>query len=166
MTNCYYYDEYTLGSVGSLDSVVDCTYVLIMTNSSRKEQIKQQLQYAGLTSNIIFQYNRGYKTCDKQLKHNKPNYDLCHANQTAFKHALNRGYNRILLLEDDCEFDSRIQDPKILSDINHFQQRPGYLQLRTLSYVQLHLLISFWEKIIADYCCPLQRMPLFITKNI
>lgn len=120
MTNCYYYEEYTLGNDGSLDPVVDCTYVLTMTNSTRKEQIKQHLTHAGLTSRLVFQYNHGYKGCAKPLKHNGPNYDLCHANQTAFQHALDRGYKRILLLEDDCEFDHRIKDPEILSAIRRF----------------------------------------------
>lgn len=119
MSDCYEY-EYLTGHKGSLDPVVDCTYVLIMKSSTRKEQIKQQLKHAGLTSKVVFQYNHGYKRCAKPLKHNKPNYDLCHANQTAFQHALDRGYKRILLLEDDCEFDHRIKDPEILSDIRRF----------------------------------------------
>lgn len=119
MPHCYDY-EYMLLDNGSLDTIVDCTYVLTMTNSARQEQIKQQLKHACLTSKIVFQYNHGYKRCAKPLKHNQPNYDLCHANQTAFKHALSQGYERILLLEDDCEFDNRIKDQKILSDIKHF----------------------------------------------
>ena len=34
------------------------------------------------------------------------------------------------------------------------------------SVVDCAYVLSFWEKITAEYCCPLQRMPLFITKNI
>lgn len=121
--SCYTYKEYDLGQ-GSLDPSVDCTYVMVMEDSSRIEQIYEQVLAAGLTGKVIFQVNKGYKKCHKKgLQALKPNYDLVDANKAAFQHALNRGFKRILLLEDDCEFDSRVHDPEIIDDLNIFLVR-------------------------------------------
>ena len=116
---CYYYEEFHI-TQGNLDPSIDCTYILIMHGSPRKEQIYQNVVKSNLTTNVVFQYNYGYKKCEKSLRKQGPNYDLEDANKKAFKHALDRGYKRILLLEDDCEFDERIRDPQVVADINKF----------------------------------------------
>lgn len=116
---CYYYEQFYVAE-GNLDPSVDCTYVLIMHGSPRKEQIYQNIVKSNLTTNVIFQYNYGYKNCEKNLKKNGPNYDLEDANKTVFKHALNKGYKRILVLEDDCQFDERIRNKEIIDDLNEF----------------------------------------------
>ena len=72
---CYYYEDFHV-TQGSLDPSVDCTYVLIMHGSPRKEQIYQNIVKANLTTNVVFQYNYGYKKCDKNLRKGGPNYDL------------------------------------------------------------------------------------------
>lgn len=118
--SCYTYKQYDTKQ-GSLDPSIDCTYVLVMENSPRMEQIYEQLIQAGLTSTIIFQVNKGFKNCKKEgLRAPKPNYDLEHANKAAFRHALERGYKRVLVVEDDCEFDDRVRDPEVIDDINTF----------------------------------------------
>ena len=119
MDSCYYYRDYQLPK-GNLDPSVDCTYVLIMHDSPREHQIYQHIMKAEPTSKVIFQYNFGYKKCDKLLRENKPNIDLEDAVKTIFRHALDRGYKRILVLEDDCEFDERIRDPEVVEDLNTF----------------------------------------------
>jgi hypothetical protein len=119
MDSCYYYRDYKLPK-GNLDPSVDCTYVLIMHDSPREHQIYQHIMKAEPTSRVVFQYNFGYKKCDKKLRKNKPSVDLEDAVKTIFKHALDRGYKRILVLEDDCEFDERIRDPEIVEDLNTF----------------------------------------------
>lgn len=119
MDSCYYYRDYQLPN-GNLDPSVDCTYVLIMHDSPREHQIYQHITKAEPTSKIVFQYNYGYKKCEKFLRENKPNIDLEDAVKTIFKHALERGYKRILVLEDDCEFDERITDPEVYQDLNMF----------------------------------------------
>lgn len=121
MTDCYRLVDQTLDPpAGRLDACVDCTYVLIMEGSTREAQIRTQVEQAGLTSRVVFQYNKGYRACEKNLRVNKTNYDLEHALRHAFNHALHRGYERVLVLEDDCEFDERIRDPEILEDIGTF----------------------------------------------
>ena len=129
---CYYYEEFHV-TQGSLDPSVDCTYVLIMHGSPRKEQIYQNIVKANLTTKVVFQYNYGYKKCEKSLRKQGPNYDLEDANKTVFKHALNRGYKRILLLEDDCEFDERVRDPDVIADLNSFllEKNPSIYSLGT-----------------------------------
>ena len=92
MTSCYTLKEYVTKTPGSLDSCIDCTYVLVMEGSSREEQIKTQVETAGITSRIIFQYNPGYKKCEKNLRIKKTNYDLEHALKNVCTHALNREY--------------------------------------------------------------------------
>lgn len=120
MADCYTFREHVTKSSGSLDSCIDCTYVLIMEGSKRESQIKEQVATAGITSKVIFQYNRGYKKCEKNLRIKKPNYDLEHALKNVCTHALKREYERILVLEDDCEFDERIKTPEVLNDLHTF----------------------------------------------
>lgn len=119
MSDCYTLKE-VVGPPGSFDSIIDCTYVLIMEGSKREGQITEHVMKAGLTSNVLFQYNKGYKKCKKNLRVQKTNYDLEHALKNVFRHALKSGYERILVLEDDCEFDERIRDPEVIHDVGTF----------------------------------------------
>lgn len=116
---CYYYEEFHM-TRGNLDPSIDCTYVLIMHKSPRKEQIYHNVVKSNLTTRVVFQYNYGYKNCDKNLRKVGPNYDLEDANKMVFKHALNNGYKRILVLEDDCQFDERVRNPEVIDDLNTF----------------------------------------------
>lgn len=119
--SCFSYKELTLhDGLGVWDDVVDCCYVLLMANSSREKQIMEQIQSVPV-SRVIFQINQGFRKCNKPfLKAQQTNYDLVHAFQTCFQHALSNKYKRILVLEDDCSFDNRIRDPYILNSIRHF----------------------------------------------
>jgi hypothetical protein len=116
---CYRYEYYNFSN-GKFDDIVDCTYVLLMENSSRERSILETVSKYTLTSKCIIQYNKGYKNCKKDLKKQLPNHDLVHSLQTVFKHAIKSGYQRILVLEDDCTFDERINDPKVINDISSF----------------------------------------------
>ena len=119
MSDCYYYEYIKLPS-GSLDPSIDHLYVLTMHESPRIPVIKDQVKKAGIVSNVTIQYNYGYKNCHKELKQNKPNYDMMHALQKLFRHALSKGYKRIMILEDDCQFDERVRDPEVIDDLNSF----------------------------------------------
>lgn len=122
MSDCYYRKSYTIDK-GNYDGVIDCTYILLMENSKREEQILRQIGDAKITSKVVIQYNKGYKKCEKNLRVNKPNYDLEDAVKNAFKHALIQGYSRIIVIEDDCEFDERIRDPIVVNDLRTFLER-------------------------------------------
>lgn len=122
MSDCYRTKSYTIDK-GNYDGVIECTYVLLMENSKREEQILRQIEDAKITSKVTIQYNKGYKKCEKNLRVNKPNYDLENALKNVFKHALNQGYSRIIVLEDDCQFDERIGDPVVVNDLRTFLDR-------------------------------------------
>lgn len=119
MSDCYYYKNFTLPR-GSLDPSIDCMYILIMHGSDNETAIKKEIERAGIVSNVIFQYNLGYKKCNKNLKIKKTNHDIVHAVQTVFKDALKRNYERIMVLEEDCVFDERIRQETVINDINMF----------------------------------------------
>lgn len=119
MSECYYYEHLKLPN-GTLDPSIDHLYVLTMHESHRIPLIKEQVKKAGIVSNVTIQYNYGYKKCNKNLDEQKPNLDLIHALQTAFRHALSKGYQRVMILEDDCQFDERIRDPEVIDDLNSF----------------------------------------------
>lgn len=116
MSECYRLVE----EPGNFDSCIDCTYVLLMEGSPREKHIREQVTKYGITSRVVYQYNKGYKKCHKDLHVQKPNYDLEHALKNAFKDALTRGFKRVLVLEDDCEFDDRIRNPMIIDDLCGF----------------------------------------------
>jgi len=149
--DCYYYKEFKLNN-GSLDPSVDCTYVLIMHKSPREKQIFQQVINHKLTTHVVFQYNLGFKNCNKNLKGNWANFDLEHAVKNIFKHALDRGYKRILVLEDDCEFDERIKDPNVIHDLNTFlnKENPSVYNLGTVYRVisPIHILLNSNHKLL------------------
>jgi hypothetical protein len=119
MSECYYYEHLNLPS-GSLDPSIDHLYIITMHESPRIKDIKDQAKRSGIVSNVTIQYNYGYKKCDKNLDEQKTNLDLVHALQTVFRHALSKGYERIMVLEDDCQFDERIHDPEVIDDLNSF----------------------------------------------
>ena len=120
MSECYRLIKEVSEHPGNFDSCIDCTYVLIMEGSSREEQIREEVAKAGITSRTVYQYNKGYKKCHKNLRVQKTNCDLEHALKNVFRDALDRGYERILVLEDDCEFDDRIKNPTIIEDVCGF----------------------------------------------
>lgn len=119
MTECYRLVE-EVGPLGNFDSCIDCTYVLLMEGTPRETQIREHVTRGGVTSRVVYQYNKGFKKCHKNLRVQKTNYDLEHALKNAFRDALGKGYERILVLEDDCEFDDRIRNPKIIDDVYGF----------------------------------------------
>ena len=117
---CYRLVEDVSGVPGNFDACIDCTYILIMEGSPREKHIREQVARSGITSRVVYQYNRGYKKCDKGLRIQGTNYDLEHALKNVFRDALDRGYKRIIVLEEDCEFDDRIRNPIIVDDICGF----------------------------------------------
>ena len=121
MSECYHNIKINLDTPGKLDSCVDVTIILTMEDSDRHEQIMNEVTKASLTSNIIVQVNKGYKKCNKNLEKQSSEYDLGHALKNAFKYALNNGLKRILVLEDDCEFDHKtIAYPETCQSICNF----------------------------------------------
>jgi len=73
-----------------------------------------------LTNIVYILYNKGYKKCIKQNYIKNSMYDIVDANLEIFKHAYNKNYNNILILEDDFIFDNKILDKNHINNINNF----------------------------------------------
>lgn len=134
---CYRFVEYSSVPHGTFDSVIDCTYVLLMENSPREQSILKTVKEVQLTQCVRIQYNKGFKKCTKKLPEQKTNFDLMHALQNVFKDALMNGYERIVVLEDDCIFDERIHDPEVVNDLTTFLRdtNPEVYNLGTMIFL-------------------------------
>src|SRR5210317_1161689 len=120
MSECYRFVEEVSKHTGNFVECIDCMYVLLMEGTDREAQVREHIKEAGITSKVIYQYNKGYRECKKNLRVQATNYDLEHALKNAFRDALAKGYKRIIVLEDDCEFDERIKNPEIINDVCSF----------------------------------------------
>ena len=101
--------------------VVQACYLLTMENSSRTARAIEEFQKHGLTPELIVQVNKGYKQCAKaNLYSNNPAYDLAHALRHVFQDALDKRFERILVLEDDFFFE-KPSTTKI-----QYQKRPNF----------------------------------------
>ena len=122
---CYTYEEHTF-SKGLLDASVDATYVINLRNNGRYESILKEVTDYKPTSLVYIVLNDGFKKCKKVLpqaktgEEQKSTYDLVDANLQIYKHANQKKYRNILVLEDDCFFNPDIRDKKILNDLNIF----------------------------------------------
>ena len=100
--------------------VVHACYLLTMENSSRTGRAIEEFQKHGLTPELIVQVNKGYKQCAKaNLYSNNPAYDLAHALRHVFQDALDKRFERILVLEDDFFFEKPLA-PDTVHEIQTF----------------------------------------------
>ncbi len=122
---CYEIDELYVKE-GLLDTLVDAVYVLLLENSSRSESVYRQVNEYKLCRNVFVFINKGYKKCKKVMCQQKPAYDLMDANAQVMYHSQEKGYNNILILEDDFLLDERIRDPVILKEISEFVNKRDF----------------------------------------
>lgn len=116
---CYTFSEIK-SDYGLLDKCVDVTYIIHLENDySRLLNIKNQLQEYVPTKLIYILYNKGFKKCKKNKVTNTSD-DLIDSYLSIFRHAKNRNYNNILILEDDFLFNKSIKQKKINNNINLF----------------------------------------------
>ena len=121
---CYEID--VINNKESIFDFVDCTYVLTMYNSKRREQFLAQLDKYKLTKKIKIINNKGFKNCPKQLctqdsctPIDSPARDLIHANKFALEDAIKNGYDNIMILEDDFIISEKINEKQIINDIKN-----------------------------------------------
>ena len=123
MYDCYSYDIINFEQ-SSLN--VDAVYVLTMENSDRIEELKKQLYIYKPGKKIIIQINKGYKKCAKRLCDNSKEYinnsynDVSHAYLNAFRNAIQKQYENILILEDDAIFSPQYYNSFNLKIVNEF----------------------------------------------
>lgn len=122
-TECYRFESVTAPRQGLYDHVADCTFVLIMENTPREAQIRNLVSRYPMTRNTFFQFNRGWRKCDKGSGVKDTADDLSHALNNVFQVALSNGMNSIIVLEDDCEFPGgKIADPNVVRSITEYIQ--------------------------------------------
>jgi hypothetical protein len=119
---CYRFEKIEY-QYGLLDSCVDATYIIhLESDIERMNHIESQLKMFQPSKIVYIVYNKGYAKCNKGLHKNAPAIDLVDAFITVFKHAREKNYGNILVLEDDFIFDDDIKDPEIQLDISSFLQ--------------------------------------------
>ncbi len=134
-SKCYYY-KYLKSEKGLLDNIVDAVFILLMENSPREKNVLAQLQKYKLHSNVIIQYNLGFKNCSKILKKQQSNFDLLDANFEVFEKSQELKYNNILVLEDDFIVTSNIFKTKYLNSLKKIVNK-DYFNLISLGSIYL-----------------------------
>ena len=158
---CYFFENIDFKNKneenGLLDNCVDATYIIYLEgNEERKSNIKNQLGKFQPTKNIHILNNKGFKKCKKKLKEQSPKYDLIDCFIQVFKHAEEKNYNNILILEDDFQFNEKIKTPFIKNQLSDFINNQSkinsnfiyllgcipYLQIPSLFFNHKRVLIS------------------------
>jgi len=118
--NPYHFEDF-IYEKGLFDKCIDATYIIFLEgNEERKSNIKNQLEKYKPSKKVHILNNKGFKKCKKNLKEQLPRYDLIDCFIEVFKDSQKRGYNNILVLEDDFEFSEKINEEPITDSINNF----------------------------------------------
>jgi len=93
---------------GLLDDCLDATYITHVENNGQLEHIKKQLKEYQPTRKVYIAYIRGHLDDSREV------FLKC------FKHADDKGYNNVLILEDNFVFDREIKNKKNTDSISRF----------------------------------------------
>jgi hypothetical protein len=99
---------------------VKATYIIHLEGNGRLDDINKQLQTYHPTETVYIVFNKGFKKCEKSKRIDKAPLDLIDAFYTIFKDATNKGYENILVLEDDFFFDEKVKNEECVKDIEDF----------------------------------------------
>jgi hypothetical protein len=94
------------------DDIVDCTYVVLCCGEfpKRLENVNKNIEILRPTKTVKLVYNNGFDNCYLSYTVNQ---DLINIQSFIFEDALERGYKRILYLEDDFELKKEISKSDI-----------------------------------------------------
>lgn len=115
---CYRIETRTYPN-GLYDAVA-ATYILHLEGNGRWPHIEQQLRDIHPTRTLHILFNKGYKRCQKELQEQSSKNDLTDAVMTIFQDALRRGYETILLLEDDFIFGPTVAEKRSVESVEKF----------------------------------------------
>jgi hypothetical protein len=123
------------------ETSVDATYIMHLEDNGRINSIKQQLKQFQPTNDIHIVINKGYSKCNKSLPIQEPAYDLIDTLVFIFNDANEKGYENILVLEDDFIFSEEINKSNHLYNINSFLREKKdenmMYSLGCLSWIQI-----------------------------
>ena len=118
-SKCYEF-KYMKFTNGLLNKTVDATYVIHLKGNGRYENVMKQLREYHPTNDVYILLNDGYKKCKKTNSIVYPADDLIDAFFQIFRHANEKRYDNILIIEDDFMFDNEIKNEKHIVNINNF----------------------------------------------
>jgi hypothetical protein len=146
---CYNFKKLEFNE-GLLDNCIDVTYIIHLEGNGRLEHIYEQLNKFHITKKVFILFNKGYKRCSKKKYIDKPPIDLVDAFFTIFKHAEEKKYKNILILEDDFIFSEQILQRNnikpIINFINKTIEEPYIYILGCLPYLQIPF--SYYNRLV------------------
>ena len=117
--NCYEFKKFKFDK-GLFDETVDATYVINLIDNGRYESAYKQLLEYKPTKEVYILLNQGFKKYNKTKHIVYPADDLNDAFLQIFRHAYNKNYDNILILEDDFIFHKEIKNKIHINNINNF----------------------------------------------
>jgi hypothetical protein len=105
---------------GLFDETVDATYIINLVGNGRYDSVINQINEYKPTSEVYILLNQGFKKCNKTKHIVYPADDLNDAFLQIFRHANDKNYDNILILEDDFIFNKEIKNKKHINSINKF----------------------------------------------
>ena len=117
--HCYQF-KYMKNTDGIFHKTIDATYVVHLEGNGRYDSVMKQLNEYHLTNDVYILHNKGYKKCDKTNNIVYPADDLIDAFFQIFKHANEKKYENVLILEDDFIFTNDVKNATHINNINNF----------------------------------------------
>jgi hypothetical protein len=108
---------------GLFDETVDATYIINLVGNGRYDGVINQINEFKPTKEVYILLNQGYKKCNKTKHIVYPPDDLNDAFLQILRHANNKNYENILILEDDFIFHKEIKNKKHINSINKFLKK-------------------------------------------
>lgn len=108
---------------GLFDETVDATYIINLVENGRYDSVINQINEYKPTSEVYILLNQGFKKCNKTKNIVYPADDLNDAFLQIFRHANDKKYDNILILEDDFIFHKEIKNKKHINSINNFLKK-------------------------------------------
>jgi len=108
---------------GLFDETVDATYIINLVGNGRYDNIINQINKYKPTSQVYILLNQGFRKCNKTKHIVYPADDLNDAFLQIFRHANDKKYENILILEDDFIFHKEIKNKKHINSISKFLKK-------------------------------------------
>jgi len=119
---CYQFKSIKFDN-GLFDETVDATYIINLVGNGRYDNIINQINKYKPTSQVYILLNQGFRKCNKTKHIVYPADDLNDAFLQIFRHANDKKYENILILEDDFIFHKEIKNKKHINSISKFLKK-------------------------------------------
>lgn len=115
--------ELIKNETGMFDNYIDMVYILTMEDNT--QSVMSQINKFNIHKNIMIQYNKGFKNCEKQLYNQDIINDMNDAYYHAFLDSLQNNYKNIIIFEENFCFDYNI-NKLVVDDIGNFIKNNDY----------------------------------------